>query len=160
MELASPGSLSEKLNLNGKISSEKGIIKEHLQFDYDDTLNSDRLHDTEIDDTPCGEKGLAQQDAKCLQKYKHFNQISLNPDLNNTSADKNLNENSSESNGSLIESEKSKHPSENYLSEHENENEKSFVDTKSSKPSSEISDDETPKSDPREYERMIVQNLP
>ena len=149
MELASPGPLSEKIILNGKASSENGIIQEHLKFDCGDTLNSDRLQDSEIGDSSNDEKRLTQEYTKCLHKEQDYKQISLNPDPNDKSANTNLNENSSESNGSLIESEKSKTPSENHESENENENEKIFMDAKSFKPSSEISDDETSNSNPR-----------
>ena len=101
MELTTPGPLSEQLSLHDKQSTENSILREHLKFDYSNTLNGDKNLKTEVGDTPDIENTLPKESELSVEKEKEHNQKSPNPDLDHQSLNKNVNENSSNIDGSL-----------------------------------------------------------
>ena len=101
MELTTPGPLSEQLSLHDKQSTENSILREHLKFDYSNTLNGDKNLKTEVGDTSNIENTLPKESELSVEKEKEHNQISPDPDLDHRSSNKNINENSSNIDGSL-----------------------------------------------------------
>ena len=101
MELTTPGPLSEQLSLHEKQSTENSILREHLKFDYSNTLNGDKLLKTEVGDTPNNENTLSKEAELSVEKEKKHNQTLSDPDLDHHSPNENINENSSNIDGSL-----------------------------------------------------------
>ena len=100
MELTTPGPLSEQLSLHEKQSTENSILREHLKFDYSNTLNGDKPLKTEVGDTPSSENTLSKEAELSVEKGKEHNQFFSDPDLDHHSPNKSINENSSNIDGS------------------------------------------------------------
>ena len=101
MELTTPGPLSEQLSLHEKQSTENSIVREHLNFDYSNTLNGDKLLKTEVGDTPNSENTLSKDAELSVEKEKEHKQIFSDTNLDLNSSNENINESPSNIDGSL-----------------------------------------------------------
>lgn len=118
MELTSPGPVKEKLNLNGKHSGESEIIRDDLNFEYSDTLNSDNVQQEEAINIFNGDVDSSQDNTKCVpkevgKKEKECHEIVLELESHGDSINTILNENSSHTKGSFFDTEN------NIASDHE-----------------------------------------
>lgn len=118
MELTSPGPLKDKLNENGKHSGESEILRDDLNFEYSDTLNSDNVQQKEDINNFNGDLDSSQNDTKFVQKEvdkkeKECHETGLEPESNCDSINTTLNENSFHTKGSLVDTEN------NVASDHE-----------------------------------------